>query len=302
MQDRSPRPSTAACAACAVSAIPGRWRFQMEIRCGCKATRTATPTFLAASISGTPAPPGWGNCRTTGGTRSKRAMEGNMIGGCRSNGRPISGTATFPLLLGTTPGPTSPSTTPWPTLLPSATSVTARSWDRPPNRLPTLWTGTIRAEKSPHSKAHLLNEETDFGAEVSWTTFPERLEEHGISWKNYQNELGLPSGLESEQDAWLSNFADNPLEFFTQYRVRFSETHRRFLAGEEKRLARALAASAELKDRETAERDLARIRGECARWRARASFSRLLTRSGYTSTRLHARPTAAPPTTGNCPP
>src|SRR5215470_4249046 len=78
-----------------------------------------------------------------------------------------------------------------------------------PNRL-HLWTGTVRAEPSAKSKAHVNNEDTDYDSEVSWKTFPERLEEHGISWRVYQNEISLASGLEGEADAWLTNFGDNP--------------------------------------------------------------------------------------------
>ncbi|HMD19199.1 MAG TPA: alkaline phosphatase family protein, partial [Alloacidobacterium sp.] len=74
-----------------------------------------------------------------------------------------------------------------------------------PNRL-YLWTGTVRAKPSIQSKAHVRNEDMDYDLQLSWTTFPERLEEHGISWRIYQNELSLPSGLSEEADAWLSNF------------------------------------------------------------------------------------------------
>lgn len=109
-----------------------------------------------------------------------------------------------------------------------------------PNRL-HLWSGTIRAEPSMDSKAHVNNEDTDYDAEVSWKTFPERLEERGISWRVYQNEISLPSGLEGEDDAWLTNFGDNPLEWFTQYRVRFSAAHQRYLPRREKQLVAELA-------------------------------------------------------------
>ena len=37
----------------------------------------------------------------------------------------------------------------------------------------------------------------------------------------YQNELDQPSGLEPEAAAWLGNFGDNPLEYFSQYHVEF---------------------------------------------------------------------------------
>ncbi len=97
-----------------------------------------------------------------------------------------------------------------------------------PNRL-YLWTGTVRPEKSIHSFAHLRNEDLDFFLPASWTTFPERLEENGISWKIYQNEISLPSGFNGDEDAWLSNFTDNPIEFFSQYRVQHADSYRAFM-------------------------------------------------------------------------
>jgi phospholipase C len=97
-----------------------------------------------------------------------------------------------------------------------------------PNRL-FLWTGTIRAKQSADSLANVWNDQVDHGAPAHWTTFPERLEEHGISWKVYQNEVGVPTGLNGDEEAWLANFVDNPLEYFPQFGVWFVETHRRFL-------------------------------------------------------------------------
>ena len=99
-----------------------------------------------------------------------------------------------------------------------------------PNRL-YLWSGTVREKQTADSPAKMNNEEAVYDAEVSWPTFPERLEDHGISWKVYQNEIWLPSGLEGEHDAWLTNFGDNPLEYFTQYNVRFAAQHRRHVDG-----------------------------------------------------------------------
>ena len=65
---------------------------------------------------------------------------------------------------------------------------------------------------------------------VRWTTFPERLEDPGVSWKIYQNELSLPTGFSGEEDAWLANFTDNPIEWFTQYRVQYAKTFRAWAA------------------------------------------------------------------------
>jgi len=92
-----------------------------------------------------------------------------------------------------------------------------------PNRL-YFWTGTIRAEQDENSKAHVWNEDMDYGT-LNWTTFPERLEDQGISWKCYQNEVAIDTGFEGEEEAWLSNFQDNDLEFFAQYHIHLHEPH-----------------------------------------------------------------------------
>ncbi len=113
-----------------------------------------------------------------------------------------------------------------------------------PNRL-HLWTGTIRESKD-HT-ARVTNGDTDYDAEAAWTTYPERLEDAGISWKIYQNEISLDTGLIGEQEAWLSNFTDNPIEWFTQYRVRHSKSRRAHLSKQaEKFTARIEEASAAL--------------------------------------------------------
>jgi phospholipase C len=85
-----------------------------------------------------------------------------------------------------------------------------------PNRC-YFWTGTIRDQQHVHSKVFMRNDQIDYGG-MSWKTFPERLQEVGISWKCYQNEL-TRSGLAGEEAAWLSNFGDNVLEFFSAYNV-----------------------------------------------------------------------------------
>lgn len=110
-----------------------------------------------------------------------------------------------------------------------------------PNRL-YLWTGTVREKPAAGSPAHLWNEDTVYDSEASWKTFPERLEDQGISWKVYQNELSVDSGLEDEYDAWLANYGDNPLEYFSQYQVRFAASHRNHLESESKRLASEIKA------------------------------------------------------------
>jgi phospholipase C len=97
-----------------------------------------------------------------------------------------------------------------------------------PNRL-YLWTGTIRSEQDDSSQANVSNSDVDYDSEVNWTSFPERLEDAGISWKIYQNEISLESGFDEDEDAWLANFTDNPLEWFSQYHVRFSQSYHDYL-------------------------------------------------------------------------
>jgi phospholipase C len=91
-----------------------------------------------------------------------------------------------------------------------------------PNRL-HLWTGTIRDE---HGIAKVRNSDIGYESPVRWMTYPERLEAADISWRVYQNEISLPSGLDEEADSWLSNFTDNPLEWFEQYHVSWRGTPR----------------------------------------------------------------------------
>ncbi len=51
------------------------------------------------------------------------------------------------------------------------------------------------------------------------------MEDNGISWKCYQNEVAIDTGFEGEEDDWLGNFQDNPLEFFAQYNIHLHEPH-----------------------------------------------------------------------------
>lgn len=93
-----------------------------------------------------------------------------------------------------------------------------------PNRL-FLWTGTNRDPRNPSAPIIFRNEQVDLNSPANWLTFPERLEEHGISWKIYQNEITMPTGLNHEEGAWLGNYGDNPMEYFTQYHVEFHPAH-----------------------------------------------------------------------------
>ena len=113
-----------------------------------------------------------------------------------------------------------------------------------PNRL-YFWSGTIREKHSDEVMAKVWNGDSDYENWVAWKTFPERLEENNIPWKVYQNEISVGVGFEGEEDAWLANFTDNPLEFFSQYNVKLSE---QFIANLPKSAA---MAEAEIKKMET---------------------------------------------------
>jgi len=102
-----------------------------------------------------------------------------------------------------------------------------------PNRL-FLWTGTNRDPRDSNAKIRITNSQIDHGVTADWMTFPERLEDHGVSWKIYQNEIDLTTGLGSDEEAGLGNFGDNPMEYFSQFQVEFSPAHR---AHQELRLA-----------------------------------------------------------------
>jgi len=110
-----------------------------------------------------------------------------------------------------------------------------------PNRL-YFWTGTIRAVQNENSPALVWNEEADYNNMVSWKTYPERLEEEGVSWKIYQNDISVEGGFNGEEDSWLANFGDNPIEYFTQYNVKLSERYLNYLEKAAAKLPAEIAA------------------------------------------------------------
>lgn len=88
---------------------------------------------------------------------------------------------------------------------------------------PNRWywmTGTVREQNIADAKAHLWNISDYNKPSLNWKTYPERLEEHGVSWKIYQNELTMGFGLSGEESSWLSNFGTNVMEYFQAYNVR----------------------------------------------------------------------------------
>jgi phospholipase C len=161
-----------------------------------------------------------------------------------------------------------------------------------PNRL-YLWTGAIRARLSPDAPAMVMNSDVDYESEASWSTLPERLEDAGVAWKVYQNELTLDSGFTSEEDAWLANFSDNPLEWFTQFHVRYAAGFQQHLAQLAERLPREIAELERSSDGVDAKRDklleekrarLEQVKQLRARW-SPANFAKLSDRERS----LHAR-------------
>ncbi|WP_298741392.1 phosphocholine-specific phospholipase C [uncultured Chitinophaga sp.] len=110
-----------------------------------------------------------------------------------------------------------------------------------PNRL-YFWTGTIRAQQNENSPALVWNEEADYTNMASWKTFPERLEEQGVSWRIYQNDISVEGGFTGEEDSWLANYGDNPIEYFSQFNVKLSERYLNYLDKAAAKLPAEIAA------------------------------------------------------------
>ena len=81
-----------------------------------------------------------------------------------------------------------------------------------PNRV-YLWSGTIDARNAYGKKPNGPGlQERSANNGYTWTTYPERLQAHGVSWKLYQGGTGEP-GTPTD------NYTDNSLEFFAQYQL-----------------------------------------------------------------------------------
>jgi phospholipase C len=81
-----------------------------------------------------------------------------------------------------------------------------------PNRI-YLWSGTIDARNAYGKKPNGPGfDERHHTNGYTWTTYPERLEAAGVSWKLYQGGTGEP-GTPTD------NYTDNSLEFFAAYQV-----------------------------------------------------------------------------------
>lgn len=97
-----------------------------------------------------------------------------------------------------------------------------------PNRL-FFWTGTIRPEQNANNVAAVNNSQAESrdNVFVDWQTFPEILEDNGISWKVYQNEIWTANLPEGDVDDWLGNYGDNPLEYVKRHQVKLSAYFRK---------------------------------------------------------------------------
>jgi len=101
-----------------------------------------------------------------------------------------------------------------------------------------FWTG--KSFDTQGNRPCVRNSEVSYNSEANWKTFPERLEENDISWRVYQNEISLPSGV--EDSSFLANFTDNNLEWYSQYNVRYSSGFQRYIKNRSKELPSEIKA------------------------------------------------------------
>lgn len=94
-----------------------------------------------------------------------------------------------------------------------------------PNRL-MLWSGTVREQVDGGSRVHLHNG-LNRGGNLGWTSYPERLQAAGLSWKVYQNQIRCEGGLTGEHYDLLGNYGDNSLEFFPAFPIHASADYRK---------------------------------------------------------------------------
>ena len=97
-----------------------------------------------------------------------------------------------------------------------------------PNRL-FYWTGNVRPDPNDKSLRPVVNNsqaESHNNKFVDWPTFPELLEDNGVDWRVYQNEIWTAK-LPSETDDWLGNYGDNALEYVKRHQVKLSAYFRK---------------------------------------------------------------------------
>jgi len=138
-----------------------------------------------------------------------------------------------------------------------------------------FWAGAIREEPhNPDSIAHVDNGQINY-KDVGWKTYPERLQEAGVNWKVYQNELSLPVGLSDDEEDWLANFTDNNLEFYKQYNVRFHSAHRVFMVRRAGELEAILGnGEAKAEEREKLQEQLTQLRRDIQQY-SEENFNKL---------------------------
>ncbi|MEJ7557434.1 MAG: phospholipase C, phosphocholine-specific [Pedobacter sp.] len=97
-----------------------------------------------------------------------------------------------------------------------------------PNRL-FMWTGNLRAGLNSTSPAAVNNSQAESRDDVyvDWETFPEVLEDNGIDWKIYQNEIWTADVKGEDVDDWMGNYGDNAIEYVKRYNVKLSAYFRK---------------------------------------------------------------------------
>ncbi len=113
---------------------------------------------------------------------------------------------------------------PWPMPSPCATTTSA-----PPLPVPrptACFSGAAPSGISRKQRtSHVWNEDADYNTMVSWATFPERLEENGISWKVYQNKDRVCIKLVFVKDNWLAANTTATLEYSTCWTIPFTQAN-----------------------------------------------------------------------------
>ncbi|MNK10191.1 Non-hemolytic phospholipase C precursor [compost metagenome] len=97
-----------------------------------------------------------------------------------------------------------------------------------PNRL-FYWTGNVRPNPNDKSLRPVVSNyqaESHTNRFVDWPTFPELLEDNGVDWRVYQNEIWTAK-LPSKTDDWLGNYGDNALEYVKRHQVKLSAYFRK---------------------------------------------------------------------------
>ncbi|PST84670.1 phospholipase C, phosphocholine-specific [Pedobacter yulinensis] len=122
-----------------------------------------------------------------------------------------------------------------------------------PNRS-FFWTGNITHPEAGLPKAHIRNDNYSY-AKLGWKTFPELLEDNGISWNFYQNEISCGGGFVGEERSWLANFGCNLLEFFAAYNVKFAP---KYLESLRKQMETLPGEIADLEERSPSSEEAAR--------------------------------------------